>query len=113
MLLKAITLLFVLFAGSKVFRKFREHSLSLGVFSFAVLILAALLTLVFDPHLSDVIAHALGIQRGADIAFFSAILILIYLVFRLYSKIVILDQDLTALATKVSIERHKQERSEE
>ncbi|HEX8974729.1 MAG TPA: DUF2304 family protein [Patescibacteria group bacterium] len=107
MLLKIIILLIVLVASHKVYRKFKDRTLGPVVSIFAAIILISLLVVVFEPHISDIIAHSLGIQRGADIAFFTSILVLIYLSFRLYSKIVITDRNLTALNMNTSIELHR------
>ena len=113
MLLKIITIIFVLLIGSKITRKFRERLLSVSAFIFSLFILASILLVVLEPHISDIIAHLLGVQHGTDIAFFSSILLLVYLVFRLYSKIILMDKEITNLNTTTSIELHKIKKGDE
>lgn len=105
-LLKMITALFVFFAISRTYLRFKDRSL--GVISFVLWSVIWLLALVFvfDPNLSNIIAKTAGLGRGADAAFLLSIVMLFYLIFRLYVKIDTIDKHLTTLVIELSKEKH-------
>jgi len=101
-MLKIIILFFVVFAVSRAYLRFKDKSLDARALILWMALWAAVLVLVFHPQLSDNFASFLGVQRGADIAFLAAIVILFYLVFRLYTKVDSVDQNLTRLNKNIS-----------
>lgn len=113
MIIKILTVLFIFFTTSRAVLRFKDRNMSLQSLFFWMLLWAAILIFVFNPKLSDEIAHLAGIQRGTDIAFFASSIILFYLVFRLYIKIDSLDKDLTKLATNLSKKMHKEKTDKE
>jgi hypothetical protein len=112
MLIKIVAFIFIIFIGSKILRKFKEKSLGFSALVIWLLVLCAVLVTAFEPHISDSVAHLMGVQRGTDVAFFLSILGLFYAIFRLYSKIDLVDKDITRLAENISIELHKKNRQE-
>jgi len=109
-LLKIITALFVFFAISRTYLRFKDRSL--GAISFILWTLIWLLALlfVFDPNLSNIIAKTAGLGRGADAAFLLSIVVLFYLIFRLYVKIDAIDKHLTTLVIELSKERRRSDK---
>jgi hypothetical protein len=105
-LLKIITALFVLFAVSRAYLRFKDRSLSIMSFISWILIWTLTLLFVFDPNLSNIIAETAGLGRGADAAFLLSIILLFYLIFRLYVKIDSIDKNLTTLVIELSKEKH-------
>jgi len=71
---------------------------------------ALVLFVTFFPGITDETAKLFGIARGTDSAFFFSILIIFYLVFRLYIKVDKMDKDVTELATNISKLIHKQKK---
>lgn len=57
----------------------------------------------FYPSLTDQIAQFFGFNRGLDVVFIIVIGLLIYLIFRLYSKIEQQDKQLTKLIRLIAI----------
>lgn len=105
--LKIIILVFILFASSRAFLRFKDKSLTKKGIVFWFCIWSALLIFVFYPGLSNMIASFLGMGRGIDSLFFLSIILLFYSVFRLYVKIDKVDKNLTELAINISKELHK------
>jgi len=106
-ILKAITTIFVLFAISRAYLRFKDRTLSIFSFVLWILIWSLALVFVFDPNLSNLIAKAGGLGRGADAMFLLSIILLFYLIFRLYTKIDSIDKNLTTLVIELSKEKHK------
>ncbi|MDP1833404.1 MAG: DUF2304 family protein [Candidatus Moranbacteria bacterium] len=107
MIIKILTIIFIFFAASRAILRFKERMLSLQSLIFWMIIWTGILVIVFNPKISDDLAHALGINRGTDTAFFISIIALLYLVFRLYIKLDNIDNDITKLATEMSKKIHK------
>ena len=109
MIFKILIAIFIAFASSRAYLRFKDRSIGKLNFIFWLIIWLVVLVIVFDPQLSDNISSLFGIQHGTDAAFFFANLILFYLVFRLYVKIENVDRDITRLATNISKKIHQEE----
>lgn len=105
--IKILTVIFIAFASSRAFLRFKDKALSRGGVIFWLTLWAATLVLVFVPTISDKIAGALGLSRGVDSIFFIAIILNFYLVFRLYIKIDQVDKDLTDASVNLSKYMHR------
>lgn len=105
-LLNYFILLFSLFAASRAILRFKGNESSGKELLFWLSIWFTILTIVIFPSLSTNFAKLIGIGRGVDSAFFISILLLFYLIFRLYVKIESLDKHLTDLSIKISKELH-------
>lgn len=60
--------------------------------------------LVFFPDFANRLAHWLGVGRGADLVFYISILFLLFLVLKLYARIRRIEQQLTEIIRKKSVE---------
>ncbi|MBU0981388.1 DUF2304 family protein [Patescibacteria group bacterium] len=94
---------FVLFAWSRVFLRYRDDTLSLWGLLFWSLIWIAVLVVLFLPHMTDLIAERLGIGRGVDVFIYSSIVVLFYLVYRVYVKIESIEQEITKVVREESL----------
>lgn len=83
MLFKIALVIFSAFAIKKTINQYRQHHVSkywLVVFS-SVWIAVAIVAVM--PQFSDVVASVVGVGRGADLAVYSAIVVLLYSNYRL------------------------------
>lgn len=101
-LIKILTVLFVIFAGSRVILRFHDKAIGYMSFFFWSGVWTAVLLVVFRPTLADRVATLFGISQGVNAMFFFAIILIFYLLFRLYIKLDNLDQLITQLNTKTS-----------
>jgi len=72
-----------------------------------ILILLFLITgiiFVIFNEITDKMAHFLGISRGADMIFYLGILFLFFLILKLYSRLRRVEENLTELVRKRSID---------
>jgi len=99
--------LFALFALSRVLLRTRDNSISFRESIFWIIIWVIIVWLTLFPQITDKLSRLVGIGRGIDTAFFIAIILLFYIVFRLYVKIDELDKDITSLTINSSKEFHK------
>ncbi len=100
---QAILSIFVLFALSRVFLRFRSGEVTFFGFIFWVLLFGSALAIIIYPSISGDIARILGIGRGVDLVIYASIVLLFYLVFRLYVYLQDLRHELTKLVQKLAM----------
>lgn len=105
-LVQLLVIIFITFAGSRVILRFRDKAIGYGEFLFWSSIWTLILLIVFQPGLADKTALFFGVQRGTDIMFFISIILIFYLLFRLYIKLDGLDRNITQLTESSSKEIH-------
>jgi len=106
-LLQVFVVAFAIFAISRAVLRFKDRkisALSLGLWC-AVWIAAIVVVLI--PATSFFFADLLGIQRGADFVVYVSIVVLFYLLFRLYVKIDSTEQNVTKLVRELAINKRR------
>lgn len=101
-----IIFIFALFALSRVILRSKDNSISFRESLFWIIIWTVVVILTTFPQITDKFSEIVGIGRGVDTAFFIAIVLLLYIVFRLYVKIESLDRDITHLNSEISKKLH-------
>jgi len=109
-MLRILVIIFVIFALSRAFLRFKDKSISFRELLFWLVIWTIAIVLIFEPDISNYAARFLGMGRGADTIFFLAIVFLFYSIFRLYVKMDRMDKDITDLAIKISKDLHKEQK---
>jgi hypothetical protein len=94
-------MLFLLISYLKKFRRPALDKLFVG------LLLTTGIFFLLYPEVTNKLAHFFGIGRGADLIFYLAILSFGYMVMLLYSKIKKLENQLTQIIRKQSLETIK------
>jgi len=103
--------LFLIFAASRVYLRFKEGKINLANFLFwSGLWLLALFSL-FRPRFTTYLARILGIGRGADIIIYLSIALLFYLIFRTNVMMENLREEISRLTREIALkEGEKRER---
>ena len=81
----------------------RLRSTLVDVIMIVVFLVTGVVFVMFN-EVTDVIAHFLGISRGADMIFYLGILFLFFLILKLYSRLRKVEQKFTELVRNKSIE---------
>ncbi|MBI4149877.1 DUF2304 family protein [Candidatus Woesearchaeota archaeon] len=106
-ILLIIVVLFVLFAWSRALLRYRDHAISLGEFIFWTFIWGAVIALTtFRTRLSFV-ADIAGLKRPVDVLIYFSIVLLFYLLFRLYVKMESVEQNMTKVIREIAHQRRK------
>lgn len=98
---------FLVFALSRVILRFRGGNVSIIGLVFWTFIFGSAITLVLFPFLSIDVAKKIGVGRGVDAVIYSSIILLFYLVFRLYVYIQDLRQEISKLIEKLALKDSK------
>lgn len=102
--IQIILVIFLWFALSRVILQFRLGQISPILFSFWAVIFTSAIFVVFLPNETTLLAQAVGIGRGVDLAVYASIVILFYLVFRIYVYIESVRHDITKLVRQIALE---------
>ena len=95
----------ILFALGKVIHKYRRQGMRTGEFLFWVLVWGASALIIAFPTSTSVVAHLLGIGRGADLIMYSALLVVFYLLFRVHLALDRLEQAVTEVVRELALDR--------
>lgn len=102
---------FSIFALVRTFFQFRQGRLTRVWLAFwsAFWIIVALVGVL--PKTTDIVARFAGVGRGADFVVYISLLIVFYLIFRLFIKIENLEREITLLVRKLALNK-KEDKNE-
>lgn len=103
-------LVFALFALSRTILRFKDSRLTPKAFAFWSLVWAAVIVIGINPEVSKLVAENVGIGRGVDLLIYLSILVLFYLVFRLYVRLEQVDQNLSKVVTRLALDKPRRPR---
>lgn len=102
-ILQSVAALFSIFAISRVYLRFKERKISSLAFIFWIGVWFAGVIAILDPEATTKFARLVGIGRGVDAILYASIIIIFYLIFRIYIKIEDTERNITELARKMSL----------
>lgn len=100
---------FALFALTRVILRAKERKMTWGEMFFWTVVWLMMIVLVILPEASTFFAEHLGIGRGVDLVLYVAIILLFYLLFRLYVKFEQLEQEVTVAVREIALSRLPQQ----
>lgn len=113
MLVQILIIAFALFAILRVFTKFRSRQLSISWFIFWLVFWIGLGIVVGLPQTTEIVARWVGVGRGVDAAIYFAIVLLFYLVFRIFLKIQSIESNITKLTREEAIRSAQEPKKDE
>ena len=105
--LQVIATIFVLFAYSRAIIQFKDKKISSKEFFFWSVIWISVMVVAFIPNATSWISNMFGIGRPIDFIIYVSIILLFYLVFRIYVKLESLEQNITEIVRKLTIKNKK------
>ncbi len=101
--IQGLAIVFALFALSRAILRFREHAIALRELLFWAVIWIGVVLLAFLPGLTALPARFFGIGRGVDAVIYISIIVMFYLLFRMYTKVDAMEQQITKVVREVSL----------
>src|SRR3989344_812355 len=98
----AVTL-FVLFALSRALLRFKDRKISLGTLLFWAVVWIGALVVLYIPSITMPVARMLNIGRGIDVVVYLSIILVYYLLFRMYVRIEKMEQNITQAVRQSAI----------
>ena len=95
--IQIVLVLFAVFAMSRAVAGFRRGTLALTPFALWLLFWAAVVVVAVRPETTAALARVFCVGRGADLAIYLALVLLFFLMFRLFARIEDLERQLTRM----------------
>jgi len=99
-----ILVLFALFAIARTTRQYRKRKVSLHWFLLWNGLWALVIGTALYPKTADAVAGFVGVERGADLALYVAVVVLAYLVFRLFVRQEETERSITQLVRRIAVQ---------
>lgn len=65
--------------------------------------------LIWQPNLTNYLAAFLQVTRGADAVFYLSLIVIFYLLFRMFTKMERIDTEITALVREIALLKEKKD----
>lgn len=102
--IQIVLLISTIFALSRVILRLREKVIPVKTALFWVFIWSAAIIGILLPKTTTKIASIFGVGRGVDVIVYISLVLLFYLVFRIYVKIQDIHQEITSIIRRTAIE---------
>ncbi len=106
-MLQIIATIFLIIADLKVWSKYRDHTLSLIESMLWSLLWLAIGVVFWQPEITSRMALFFGIGRGADLIVYVAIVVIVYLVFRVFVRVDKMDRQITKLVRTIALQNEE------
>jgi len=106
-IIQIIGILFALFAYSRTSLRFKDKRITAKEFLFWTIVWVGVIIVAIIPGVMSGLSRFLGIGRPIDIIVYASIIILFYLIFRIYVKIEDVEQNITKIVRETAIRRKK------
>ncbi|MDI6645273.1 MAG: DUF2304 family protein [Methanobacteriaceae archaeon] len=83
--------------------RFKENKMTLGMLSFWIFIWIAVILVSIYPNSTNILASMTGIQRGLDLIIILGLFGSYYLIFKIYTMIESMEQEITKLVSEIAL----------
>ena len=94
---------FALLVISRIVLSFKRKKISLKLFIFWLPLWFIIPAAFLLPKTADYLAKILGLGRGADLATYLSILMIFYLIFRIFVRLEKIESDITAIVRGIAL----------
>lgn len=108
MIFQIVLIAFSLFAIVHATRQYRRQKISFHWLALWSILWLAVILVAIAPQTTDLIAQTVGVQRGADLLVYTAVVVLVYGLYRLYVRMMRVEREITELVRKVAIDNAKE-----
>jgi small membrane protein len=95
--------LFVAYVVYRTTMRFRKGDINSREYTMWLVFWALVVVATLLPQKTDIIARALGVERGADLLFFVSIIVLFFAVFKIIVKLEKIDRNITEVVRRAAI----------
>lgn len=105
--LQVVVVLFALFAFSRTLLRLRDSKISMKEFLLWNIVWVSIAVIVFQPWVTDMVSQKFGISRGIDFVVYITVLVILYLIFRLFVQLESMEQEMTKIASAIALQNPK------
>ncbi len=103
-IIQFLIIVFALFAITRTVRQFKKGVVTRRWLLFWILFWIVAGVVAALPQSADALARVVGVGRGADVVIYLSLVVIFYLIFRLYVKIEQVESEITRLVRKLSVD---------
>lgn len=109
-IIQVLIIVFALFAITRTILQFKRGAVTRTWLFFWILfwVLAGIVATL--PQTADTVARLVGVGRGADVVIYLSLVVIFYLIFRLYVKIEQVEGEITRLVRKLSMDEFEEKK---
>ena len=104
-ILVSLCIVIILF---KLFKQRQASKISTKSFLLWIILWLIIAVVFWQPDTTSYLANLFGVQRGADLAIYVAIIVILYLLFRIFVRLNKIDSDITKLVREDAIKHAKE-----
>jgi small membrane protein len=104
-IIQILILIFSTFALSRVFINIKNKTIGALEAIFWLIFWAAVILATALPNLIEKFANIFGVGRGVDLAVYGTIILLSYMIFRLYAKLENTEKKITKIVRTIAIKK--------
>jgi len=108
--IQIIAVLFALFAYSRAILRFKDKKITGKEFLFWSIIWISIIIVALLPGVTSWFSNLFGIRRPIDLGIYASIIILFYLIFRMYVKLEGVEQDITKVVRNMAMKKEKRKK---
>ena len=112
MLFQVLLIVFSLFAILHVTRQYKNQKVSVHWLILWTILWLVVIGVALTPQTTDVLAQKLGVERGADLLVYCAVVVLIYGMYRMYVRVGKVEREMTELVRRVAIDDAKEPKTD-
>lgn len=106
--LQILLTIFIVFILFKLFLQKQKNQMSLVSFLIWILLWLAVLVVFWIPDSTSYLASWLGIGRGADLVVYISIVLIFYMIFRIFVRLNKIESDITRVVRNDAIKNVKE-----
>ena len=108
MLIQIILLVFAFFALSRVVYRYKKGELTAKEFFAWSFVWFLLGVIAIVPDATSWFAHMLGVGRGSDLAMYFAVIMIFFILFKIFGRMHKIESDISKITEYIAIEKHSQ-----
>ncbi len=101
--LQILAVIFALFAWSRTLLRYKDHKMTIGALGLWSFVWIGIIVAALVPQTSSYVANALGVARPVDVLVYGSIVVLFYMVFRLYVLLEAARHERTLIVRKIEV----------
>jgi len=113
MIIQTLFIIFSLFVILKIIFKIKNEKISIFAGSIWIVLFISIILLVLFPEIMVFLSHIAGVQRGVDLFIYASIILLFYLIFKIFILIETIQQDITKVVREMALLKHEDEKRSE
>ncbi len=110
--IQIIIIIFAVFALSRTYLRLHDNKITKGEFILWTFVWISVVIVAFIPEVIVALSDFFGLGRGLDLAILTSVILLLYLIFKSYVRIEMIEQDLTELIRKLALEKAHQNKNQ-